>query len=218
MDTFEAIVTRRSIRKYMDVPVEWDKIGTILEAAKWTPSSGNIQNWKIIVVLAPETRHKIAEACLQQWWMETAPVHMIVCAEPDKVKQHYGLRGERLYSVQNCAATTMNMMLAAHNMGMGTCWVGAFIEERLKDILSIPDQVRPQAVITLGYADERPNPPARFTLEDIMFFRGFGGQIHRIKDLDATLGYTSGMVRKMIDNAEYAVKNLKEKALSKLRR
>ena len=215
MDVFECIITRRSVRKYLDVPVEWDKIGTIMEAGKAAPSSGNIQNWKFIVVVDKEKRKAIAEACLQQNWMATAPVHIIVVAEAKKGEQFYGIRGERLYSVQNCAAATQNMLLMAHALGLGSCWVGAFVEEKLKTILSIPENVRPQSIITMGYSDEIVPPPMEMTLEDVMFFRAYGGQIHKVKDVDLTMGYTSGEVRKAINHVKKLAKKIVDKSMKK---
>jgi len=94
------------------------------------------------------------------------------------------------------------MLLAAHAQGLGSCLIGAFDEERLKDMLSIPAEARPQAVITIGYEDGKTKAPPKFTLEEVMFFRAFGGQIHRIKDVDGTMGFTSHHVRKAIDKGK----------------
>ena len=183
MEVLDAILSRRSIRKYMDVPVEREKIGRILEAGKAAPSAGNIQNWKFLLIEQADKRQKIAEACLQQWWMAKAASIIIIVTEPDKVRQFYGIRGERLYSVQNAAAAAMCMLLQAHELGLGSCWVGAFDEAKLKTLCSIPDQARPQIVLTIGYPDENPPPPPEFGMEEVMFFRDFGGQPNRIEDI-----------------------------------
>ena len=184
MDVFECIRTRRSIRRYKSSPVEWEKIGRILEAGKAAPSAGNLQNWKFIVILDPAVRKRIAEICLKQEWMAEAPVHIIIVAEPEKGKWFYGLRGEKLYTVQGCSAAAQNMLLAAHSLGLGSCWVGAFDEESLRSAVFMPQEVRPQAVITIGYPDEVVPEPPEFTLENVMFFRNYGGQPHRIKELN----------------------------------
>ncbi|MFH1316245.1 MAG: nitroreductase family protein [Candidatus Woesearchaeota archaeon] len=183
MEVFECIKTRRSIRRYMDAPVEWEKIGRILEAGKAAPSAGNLQNWSFIVVLDQGQRSKIAEACLKQDWIAEAPVHIVVAGLPEKAKRFYGIRGERLYTIQNCAAATENMLLMAHALGLGSCWVGAFDEDILKDAVSMPQEVRPQAVLTIGYANEQVPEPPEFTLENVMYFRDYGGQPNRIKDI-----------------------------------
>lgn len=180
MDVLDCIRTRRSIRKYKDIHVEWDKMGQVLDAARHAPTSGNIQNWKIIVVLTDEQREKVANACLQQFWIGTAPVVLVVCAEPRKAQQFYGIRGDRLYSIQNCASVVENMLLAAHALGLGACWIGAFDEEMLKRSCAIPDYVRPQAVVTLGYPDEEPLMPPHFKLTDLVYFRGYDAKIYDI--------------------------------------
>jgi len=195
MDVFQAIATRRSVRKYLDRELEWDKVGYLLEAAIRAPSSGNLQNWKFIVVTEKAGRQAVAEACLQQLWMATAPVHIVICAEPQKAMQFYGVRGERLYSIQNCSAAAQNIMLTAHELGLGACWVGAFEEEMLKSAIGIPDYIRPQAVITVGYPDEVPEEPARYRIYDMVFLEKWE---RRIKDLSWVLHDYSVTINKKI--------------------
>ena len=180
---YEAIKNRRSIRKYLQAPVEWDKIGQILEAGKAAPSCGNLQDWRFIVILDQKKREQIAESCMQQHWMARAPVHIIVVGEPEKSKRFYGIRGERLYTIQDCAAAVQNMLLMAHALGLGSCWVGAFDEDALRNLVSMPNEIRPQAIVTIGYADEQPPEPPEYTLENIMYFREYGGQGNRVKDI-----------------------------------
>ncbi len=104
MDVYEAVLRRRSIRKYMDQPVEWEKLGKVIDAGRLAPSAGNLQAWKFVVVTEKELRKQVSEACLKQYWMQTAPAHIVVCAEITKLSRFYGIRGERLYSIQSCAA------------------------------------------------------------------------------------------------------------------
>jgi len=184
MDAIETIRTRRSVRKYKNQEVEWDLIGEILQSALDAPSSGNMQNWKFIVVKDLEKRKKIAKACLDQDWMQNAPVHIIVCAEPEKAKRFYGIRGERLYTIQNCANAMTNMLITAHSIGLGACWVGAFEEDMLKRTLEIPDYVRPQAIITVGHAAEQPQKPNKYRLYDMVFLEKWE---NRIKDINKWL-------------------------------
>lgn len=208
MDVVECIKTRRSVRKFLDVPVEWDKVGTIVDAARNAPNAGNLQNWKFIIVVKEDTRKGLAEACLQQFWMAKAPVHIIACAEPEKGKRFYGIRGERLYSVQNCAAAVENMLLTAHSLGLGACWIGAFDEEHVKRILGIPDNVRPQAVVPIGYPAEKVPAPMQFQLENIVFVENWG---NKVKDMDAVLGYTSAVFRDIVGKGKKAAKKIKKR-------
>jgi len=200
MDVLEAIATRRSIRKYLDVPVEWDKIGQVMEAGRLAPSAGNVQEWRFVVVTKPELRKKIAESALGQHWVETAPVQIIVFALIDKIKIHYGMRGERLYSIQDCATCATYMMLAAHDLGLGTCWIGAFDENKVQQVLKMPENCRPQLILTVGYADEKPPMPPRYPIDALVFLERYGGP-GRVKDIDSVL-WTFNVA----GNAEKAVK------------
>ncbi|MBW3012912.1 nitroreductase family protein [Candidatus Woesearchaeota archaeon] len=182
MDVYELIKKRRSIRKYRPDPIEWDKVAKILNAGHHAPSAGNLQSWRFIVVKDPETKNKIANAAFNQLWMETAPVHIVICASLSRSSQTYGVRGERLYVVQDCAMAAMSMLLAAESLGLATCFVGAFDEGQLKRDLDIPDNARPQGIITLGHADEKVPAPSRFRLDDLTYFGKYGTR-HEEKDL-----------------------------------
>ena len=208
MDILNLMRSRRSIRKYLEIPVEWDKIVNILDAGKSAPSSGNLQSWKFIIVKDSQTRQKIAEACLQQYWMQDAPIHIVVCSLEDSVRRFYGLRGERLYGIQNCSAAIQNMLLCAHAQGLGACWVGAFEEQMLSNALGIPDNARAQAVITIGYADEKPTEPAEFPLEFVCFLERYG---NRIENIGIWFKDYSDAIKKGLDNTgEFISKKGKE--------
>ena len=101
MNVFEAVATRRSIRKFTSQDVPMEILGVVIDAGRYAPSSGNIQNWRFVLVKDVNNKQKVAEACMQQLWIAEAPVVMVVCAETEKINQYYGIRGERLYSVQN---------------------------------------------------------------------------------------------------------------------
>jgi len=193
MDVFEAIFKRRSVRNYLEVPVEWEKIGYILEAGRAAPSAGNLQSWKFIVCTRGDQRKALASAALNQRWMETAPVHIVVCAEPKRVEIFYGIRGERLYSVQNCAAAIQNMMLAAYAQGLGSCWIGAFDEDMVKSTCNVPDYGRPQAILTIGYPAGETKDPGRAAVYSVTFI---GGYHSRIRDFNKVMGFHSHKVQK----------------------
>ena len=177
MEVFEAIRKRRSIRKYKDRQVPWDNIVTIMQAGKYAPSAGNLQNWKFIVVKDDAKRKAIAKACMQQEWMEIAPIYIVVVAEPEKAERYYGTRGARLYTIQGCAAAMENMLLTAHSLGLGACWVGAFDEDEIFRVLNLPEEKSVQGVIVIGYADENPEPPPKYRIETMMFFDKWWGRL-----------------------------------------
>ena len=208
MDVHKAIRERRTTREYMDIPVEFDKVTEIVDAGRLAPSAGNLQNWKFIVVFNEAIRQQIAEACLQQYWMAKAPIHIVVCTEPEKAKTFYGIRGERLYSIQNCAIAATHMMLQAQELGLKTAWVGAFDEDMLKRTLNIPGTARPQVVLTVGYSDEKPPMPMKYAIEHCFYFDTWKNQII---DPLYTLGYKSHKVEAFIKKMKELGKKTAEK-------
>lgn len=180
MDTIEAINRRRSIRRYLDKPVEFEKITALIDAARKAPSAGNLQDWNFIIVSEKDLVKQAAQYCVDQYWIQTAPILIIVCALPEKHEMYYGLRGKRLYNIQDCAAAIQNMLLAATDMGLGTCWIGAFEEEKMRSLFAIPQDVRPQAIITIGYSDETPQDKSLQHIENITFFNRYGMKIERL--------------------------------------
>jgi nitroreductase len=208
MDIMQAITERRSIRKYLDVPVEWDKVGDILEAGRLAPSSGNLQDWRFIVVTKQDVRKKIAECCPGQNWVDTAPVIIVIFSLTEKVKKFYGMRGERLYAIQNCAACATHMILAATSLGLGSCWIGAFDENMLQRAVGLPDNGRPQMLLTIGYADEKPQMPNRYQLDNLTFFETYGGGgAGRIKDIGRVL-WDQNVVGRAIQSTKETVSDV----------
>jgi len=212
MDIFECIMTRRSIKKFKEIPVEWEKVGKIIESGKAAPTAGNLQGWKFVVVTDQGARKAVAEACLQQYWMEKAAVHIIICSLPDRYKRFFGIRGERLYSIQDAGAVAQNMSLAAHAQGLASCWVGAFEEGMLKSALNIPPEARPQVVLPIGYPDEVVPAPAKYTVENVSFVGSYG---NRIAWLDSYLGYTSQHFRAAAKKGKEMLKKIGDKLRKK---
>jgi len=186
MDTVKSIKERRSIRNYLDKDVKLEVISDILEAGSYAPSSGNLQNWRFIVVKDKDKIDKISDACLDQNWMKRAPVHIVICNDNEGIKKMYGKKGDR-YSVQNCAAAIQNIMLVAYDKGLGSCWVGAYNGDKIRRILDIPENILIEAVVTLGYPAEKPGlrdgkQSRRRFLEHVVFFDSYGN-----KEIDRSL-------------------------------
>lgn len=212
MDVLDAIKKRRSIRKYLPVAVEWDKVVNVLEAGRHAPSAGNLQDWKFVVVTDAKRKRDIASACLNQVWMETAPIHIVICSNPEKTIQQYGDKGEE-YSMEDAACAAMNMMLAATSEGLGSCWVGAFEEIMLIEAISIPTRATPRMIITLGYADEIVPTPPRIPLESIVHLQSYG---NRIKNINMVMWDWSLMMEDFVKNAGGKIKTHVEKVREKI--
>jgi nitroreductase len=173
LDVSEAIKTRRSIRAFTDQQVADKEVEKLIEAARWAPSAGNIQPWEFIIVRDPKIKHGLCEAALNQVFIEEAAVVIVVCADPVRSSKGYGSRGTNLYCLQDTAAATQNILLTAQALGLASCWVGAFNEEEAKKVLRVPDELRPIAIIPVGYSAEKPQTRRRRSLEEITHHETF---------------------------------------------
>lgn len=151
MELSAAVKGRRSIRSYKPNDVSEEKVEMLIEAATFAPSAGNIQPWEFVIVRNPEMKKQLAIAAHEQSFMEQAPVVIVVCANEILSSQGYGARGETLFCLQDTAAAVQNMLLTAYSLGLGTCWIGAFEEDEVSDVLKIPEGVRPVALVPVGY-------------------------------------------------------------------
>jgi len=168
MDLLEAIKGRRSVREFKPDPVEDEDLKRILEAGRWAPSAGNCQPSEFVVVKDPSVKRRLATAALEETFIAEAPVVIVVCANMPRTSWRYGRRGEELYCIQDTAAATQNMLLTAYSLGYGTCWVGAFDDDAVAEVIRVPPGVRPVAIIPLGRPAERPSPPSRRPLSEIV--------------------------------------------------
>lgn len=173
MGVFEVIKERRSVRAYTDEMVSDEAVERLLDAARWAPSAGNGQPWAFVVVKDAEAKQALSYAAQNQSWIQTAPVVLVVCADLKQANRVYGDRGEKLYSMQDTAAATENVLLTAHEMGLGTCWVGAFREKDVAKIVNAPKNVRPVAMIPVGHPAERPAARQRRPVNEIVHYETF---------------------------------------------
>jgi len=154
----DALEGRRSVRRYSDRPVAKDLVVSLLEAAETAPSAGNLRAREYYVVTSPELRSALSVAAFGQEHIAAAPVLVVVCADPERSGMRYGDRG-LLYSIQDSTAAITCLLLAACDMGLGSCWTGAFDDAIAKDILNLPGRLVPMAFVSIGWPDERPAPP-----------------------------------------------------------
>ena len=159
---------RHSIRAYQKREIEEEKLKQILEAARSAPSAGNLQAYKICVVKNKQVREKIAEAANQEF-LATAPVILVFLQDPSQSSQKYGQRGENLYSIQDATISCAYAQLAAANLGLASVWVGAFDEEEVAKIIGVPSNLRPIAILPIGYPAEKPTAKTRRPLLELVW-------------------------------------------------
>jgi nitroreductase len=172
MEVREAIMRRRSVRHFVpDRPLSEGELGELLRAATWAPSAGNAQPWRFIVVRDRALREALALAAGGQGFVSQAPVVIVVCADLARARQAYGERGVSLYCLQDTAAAIQNIHLTAVSLGLGTCWVGAFDEGAVAKLLGLPRDLRPVALIPVGYPARATQPRPRRPLTEVAEFR-----------------------------------------------
>ena len=167
MEVIDAIKTRKSIRAYLDKPVEEEKLDLLMQAARLAPSASNRQEWRFVIVRDAETRKKLIPAAGNQAFVGQAPVVLAACAETDG---HLMTCGQACYPI-DVAIALDHITLRAVELGLGTCWIGHFHEQEVKKILNIPDEIRVVELMPVGY----PVDPAR--IEKKASFAGKNRQI-----------------------------------------
>ncbi len=163
MDLMQAIRARRSIRAFLDKPVEEEKLLAVLEAGRLAPSARNMQDWRFIVVKDAATRRRLAVAARDQQFVGQAPVVIAACGTSDLVMTC----GQPAYPI-DVAIAVDHMTLAAASLDLGTCWIGAFYEDKVKEILGVPPEIRVVALLPLGYPAGETAPRPRKNLDDIL--------------------------------------------------
>lgn len=180
------ITERRSVRKYLDQPVEKEKIVQMVESARMAPSGDNTQPWHFMVVQSSEMRRKLMEISNQQKWMLGAPVYVVCIA--DLALQTRAIGGD-VYAIdenspqsdvkdiiRDTAVAAEHLVLEAQHLGLGTCWVAWFSQQEIRPLLHIPDDKYVVALITVGYASKKPSPRPRRDLCEMIHWETWGGR------------------------------------------
>lgn len=164
MNVLEVIKTRRSVRSYTVQPIEWDDLNKILESAIATPSGKNGKPWKFKVITEKKQITKIAKLSLNYLWMKTAVCLIMVFLDKERSYDY-------TKDAQSCGAVMQNIMLSAHSIGIGSCWIG--------DVLGESDEIKNQSgiinnslelmgIITLGYQKTQPTAREQKSIEDFL--------------------------------------------------
>lgn len=166
-DLLHLIKSRRSVRRYKEKAVSKETILQILDVARWAPTGGNLQPWRFVVVTDPRLKEEIGRGArfyfLKSHHVSEVPVLIVICGDTRK---------SDWYKI-DCSLAGENLMIAAHALGLGSCWIGIYDEERVKEILNIPDHFAVVGLVTLGYPAEIPKPPPRLDLEEVTSFNSF---------------------------------------------
>ncbi|UCH33688.1 MAG: nitroreductase family protein [Armatimonadota bacterium] len=165
MDTVETILSRRSIRQYLNEPIAADDLTRIMECARQAPSAGNRQPTHFVVVTDPKLRRELAQASHDQTWMADAAAIIAALGDPSISENWYAV---------DTAIAMQNLILAATGLGYGTCWVGAFDEAQVKAILGIPEELRVVALTPVGKPAHQPDARPRRNMADFASLQRYG--------------------------------------------
>ncbi|MEM5766417.1 MAG: nitroreductase family protein [Candidatus Aenigmatarchaeota archaeon] len=174
MNIFDAIVNKKVVIKFKKEPVDDKLIGVILHMANQANSAGNMQEWNFIVVRDEEKKNKLYKASLEHRLIKEAPVLIVVCADLEKASLRFQKKGEALYSIQDTAAATMLMLVTANALNLAAEWIRSFDEEMVKDILNLPNNLRPVAIVAVGYAEEEEEKKERIPFDNLTYYNVYG--------------------------------------------
>jgi len=165
------ILDRYSVRSYLSNEIPENDLNEILESARLAPSACNIQPWKFVVVKDPKIRGELAVACKNQIFVAEAPVVIAGCL---KEAEAYRMSTRYDSGALDLGIAMTNMTLQAVKSGLGTCWIGAFYEDQVQNILKIPKEIRVVALLTLGYPKNKDIPvKIRKKLSDIVCYNEY---------------------------------------------
>lgn len=174
MEFLEIVQKRRSLRSYAPTPVEPEKLNYVLECARLAPSWKNMQCWRFIVVEDPALRQGLAETMTEgnpgTKVLTQAPLAIVLCAVPSESE----VWEDKDFMMLDAGLAMEHLILAATEQGLGTCWEGWFSEEKARQVLKVPENVRVVAITPLGYASEERRPRPRKSMEEIVFYQTWG--------------------------------------------
>ena len=167
MSIIKVIRERRSVREFLEKDVPDELIMKVLDAARWAPSSKNTQPWEFIIIRDQETKKKLAKLAKFGWFIADAPVVIAIVTDPRKSYAH----------IIDGSCAVQNLMLAAWELGLGTCWIGTMDREKAKELLNIPEELHLLTVIPLGFPEKISKPPPRKPVKDMVHYEKYGKKI-----------------------------------------
>jgi nitroreductase len=161
MQFMQLVRKRYSVRSYKPEPVEDDELQSVLEAARLAPTAANRQAFRLIAILTKNREAELLRIYSRPWFVQ-APVVICICAIPNEA----WVRSDgKNYSDVDAAIVMDHLVLAATDLGLGTCWIGAFDPVAAREALAIPEQVNPIAFTPLGYPADQPPAKQRKSLD-----------------------------------------------------
>jgi nitroreductase len=219
MDTLDCIKSRHSIRNFLPNKIPEEVLYRILDAANSAPCAGNIQCWRFLIVEKEAAKKVIAKACLDQNWIATAPVIILILSDSKALKMEYGERGEKLYEIQNATLAAENLILAAWNYGIGSTYIGTtFAETKLRKEFRIPDSIKIFAVIPLGYPAEMPRPVSKVDITGLIQIGNWGRKVEENREGMEGLIFHEGAEPRLLEKGQKLGKEIGAKVKKTIKR
>ncbi|MAG47463.1 nitroreductase [archaeon] len=187
MDLDKAIDNRFSCRSFLDKKIEFETLKKLFDSCIKSPTAGNLQDFRFIIVTDEGKKKEIAESCLKQLWMCNAPVLIVIASDLKNLIRFYEDRAE-FYAVQDTAAAAQTLILKATDQGLGSNWISVFDTNVISRVLKLPDHVKPYVIVPLGYTKEQPQEKKRHATETFCHFNEYGNKQHG-KDVFPILKY-----------------------------
>jgi nitroreductase len=168
MELAQAINKRKSTRSFKKKSTDWRDILEAIDSANQAPFAGNQNHLKFIIVQNKNTIKELAKHSSQTWIAESQLL-IIVCSDDSHLEEHYGERG-RIYGKQQAGAAIENLLLRLTDLGISSCWVGAFTDELVRNCLKIPSHIQVEAIIPTGYAQSSEPKKKKKSLEDTIYW------------------------------------------------
>ncbi len=168
MEFDEVVEKRRSVRSFKDKKVKWDDVLEAIDAANKAPFAGNVDHLKFVIIEDATMIGKIANFCQQEWVADVGIV-VVVCSDNRRLISLYDERG-KIYSRQEAGAAIQNLLLKLTDLGLSGCWIGAYADELLEQLLGVPNHIRIEAVIPIGYEKLKTKAPRKTALQNIIYW------------------------------------------------
>lgn len=170
MEVWEAIRGRRSVRSFLPRPVERELLERLVEAAIWAPSGGNAQTWHFVVITDPEQLRRIKT--VSPGLLGDPPAVIAICQDLEEARRKGGELGASFLAPVDAAMAAQNILLAAHDAGLGTCVIASFHKRAVARLLGLPEGMEPVVLVSVGWPEEVPPPPRR--RRDVVSFEVYG--------------------------------------------
>lgn len=167
MQLDEAIQKRKSVRKFKDKKPDWRDIIECIDAARYAPMAGGYYTIRFILVDDAQTIQRLADAAQQNWIADTKYI-IVVCSDAKRPTKDY--EQGAVFARQQAGAAIQNILLKIEEKGLSTCWVGYFVEEIVKRLLTIPNDIQVEALLPVGYEFRKEQPKRKINLDEILYF------------------------------------------------